>query len=340
MDRREWLQIIGASAAVTGMSRFFSRKVFAAPEFAKTAQSGRFGWVQRPDETEKFIKSTEKPYLRQQNRLIRGTGKGKKAMWWRVWEKVAGMEFRPHDQGIGDCVSHGFGLGVDFLTAVQIEYLKRKEKWVTECATEVLYGGSRCEIGDQYGRWGDGSTGVWAAEFLTEYGVLLRQKYPGGHDFTVYDPQKAKSFGSEGVPDDLEDVCRDHPVKTTALVSTWEECRDALYNGHLVAVCSNVGFGNGDLTRDGEGFLRRKRMPWYHCMLLAGMDDEYSRPGALCINSWGPNWVSGPTRHNQPSGSFWIDADTVDVMMNQQDSFALSNYVGYPSVVVPPYVIW
>lgn len=336
MDRREWLQFIGASAVVTGMQKYFPQAAHGQQNFAQMTQNGRFGWTPRPEETEKFIKSTERPFLHQQNHLIRDSGEGKKALWWRVWEKVTGMEFQPHNQGIGDCVSHSFGLGVDFLTAVQIEFLKRREKWIAKCATEVLYGGGRCEIGDQFGRWSDGSTGVWQAEWLTTYGVLLRQAYPGGHDFTTYDPDKAKTFGSKGVPDDLEDDAAEHPVKTTALVSSWEECRDALYNGHLVAVCSNAGFNS---TRDSEGFLRR-RGRWYHCMLLAGMDDEYRRPGALCINSWGPDWVNGPTRHNQPAGSFWIDADDVDYMMRQQDSFALSNYVGYPSVVIPPYVIW
>jgi hypothetical protein len=75
-------------------------------------------------------------------------------------------------------------------------------------------------------------------------------------------------------------------------------------------------------------------------MVLLGVDDEYRRPGALAVNSWGKSWVSGPTRYNQPAGSFWIDAATVDAAMKQGDSIALSGYVGYPQVDIPSYILW
>ena len=344
MDRRDWLKYIGASAGALGAGLLLPRSVRGQRRSVKHAENvakGHFGWVPRPEETEKFIKSTAKPFFRDYGGDIKGSGEGKKALWWRTYEKITKGEWIPHNQGIGDCVSHGFGGAIDTLTTVQVETRRpRPEKWMGKCCTEWLYGGGRCEIGDQYGRYSDGSTGVWQAEFVQEFGVLLRKVYPGGFDFREYDSKRAKEYGAKGAPDPLEGVSREHPVKTAALVTTWEETRDAIYNGHLVAVCSNAGFGNGSTTRDSEGFLRRRRSPWYHCMFFMGMDDESGRPGALCMNSWGVNWIGGPTRHGQPPGSFWIDAETVDYMVRQQDSFALSNYVGYPSVVIPPYVIW
>ena len=60
------------------------------------------------------------------------------------------------------------------------------------------------------------------------------------------------------------------------------------------------------------------------------MDDTGSRPGGLLVNSWGTDWISGPTRLDQPGGSFWADADVIDGMLSQEDSFAMSNYIGYP----------
>jgi hypothetical protein len=105
-------------------------------------------------------------------------------------------------------------------------------------------------------------------------------------------------------------------------------------------VCSNVGFGDPRCRRDREGFLTRKRAPWYHAMLFAGYDDMYKRPGALCFNSWGYNWVYGPTRGPQPGGTFWVDATTVTAMLRQGDSFAFSAYVGFPRVNIPPYILW
>ena len=65
-------------------------------------------------------------------------------------------------------------------------------------------------------------------------------------------------------------------------------------------------------------------------MLLAGIDDTGRRPGGLFINSWGNDWITGPTRLDQPAGSFWAEADTIDDMLQQGDSFAMSSYVGYP----------
>jgi hypothetical protein len=49
------------------------------------------------------------------------------------------------------------------------------------------------------------------------------------------------------------------------------------------------------------------------------------------VNSWGPNWVSGPKRHNQPDGSFWCDADTLErYILSANDSWAYSNFNGFP----------
>jgi hypothetical protein len=66
-------------------------------------------------------------------------------------------------------------------------------------------------------------------------------------------------------------------------------------------------------------------------MLFCGVDDESRRPGLLCWNSWGDDWISGPTRHGQPAGSFWVDADVADAMLRQEDSYAISGYEGFKS---------
>jgi hypothetical protein len=49
------------------------------------------------------------------------------------------------------------------------------------------------------------------------------------------------------------------------------------------------------------------------------------------MNSWGADWISGPKRHDQPDGSFWVDADVAERMLRGQDSFAVSGYEGYPA---------
>jgi len=300
--------------------------------------NNRFGWYPDQKSLNDFIRRHEFPFISQQNKDIKGSGEGLAVFLHLALERVTGRPLTPLDQGAPDCVSMAFARGVDVLTAVQIALLRYPQRWAGWCATEPIYGGSRVEIGG-YNGWGGGSTGHWGAEWISRFGILLRQEYPGGFDFTTYSAQKAVEYGKVGCPDALEPLTKLHPVKKTAICRSYSEMRDCIANGSPVIVCSNVGFGEGHCRRDSEGFLTRKRRPWYHAMLFAGYDDKYTRPGALCFNSWGEGWVSGPTRGPMPAGTFWIDADTVDAMLRQGDSFAISAYVGYPRLNIPPYIL-
>jgi len=338
MDRRDALK--GMIATASGL--LIPQAVIASTQpsaMAAMDRTGQYGWQHDPASLADFIRRHRHPYITQQNAEIKGSGKGKKAFLHLAFERVTGGPYVPHDQGAPDCVSQAAGLGVDILACVQIALQRLPHRWVAKCATEPIYGGSRVEVGG-YSGIGGGSTGHWAAEWLQQYGVLLRQKYPGGYDFRQYDANLAVKYGRAGCPDALEPIAKLHPVKKTAICRSYADLCDCIYNGSPVMVCSNVGFGNGTRQRDSEGFLTRRRAPWYHAMLFPAYDDEYRRPGALCFNSWGPNWVVGPTRGPQPAGTFWIDANTVDVMLRQGDSFAFSAYQGFPRVDIPPYILY
>jgi len=227
-----------------------------------------------------------------------------------------------------NCVSQAWAGVIDCLKATEIVLKGENEKWIKATASEPIYGFARVEIGG--GRLGgDGCYGSWGAKSLREYGTLMRQKY-GDYDLTRYSGRRARDWGrrGRGVPNILEPTAREHPVRTTSLVRTYEECRDAIANGYPVNVCSNQGFSK---RRDSEGFSRPSGS-WSHSMLFAGVDDSYKRPGLLCINSWGHNWISGPKRHDQPNGSFWVDASVVNRMLRQyNDSFSASGFEGYPA---------
>ncbi|KPK54996.1 MAG: hypothetical protein AMS22_05070 [Thiotrichales bacterium SG8_50] len=300
------------------------------------------GWVDDATIRDRFIQRHRRPFLSQYNSQIKDTGKGRKVFLWKAYEQVTGWPLQPHKQTVGDCVGQAFGLGIDVLTAVRIASFNMPERWVAKAATEIIYAGARIETGGMSRRklTYDGTTGTLAAEFCRDWGVLLRQSYlDGEYDFTTYSGAKARQMGryGAGVPDALEPLCKLHPLQTCTLVRSWEECRDAVANGYPVVMCCNIGFWT---KRDKDGFLRRRRKPWYHAQVILGVDDEYRRPGALVVNSWGENWVSGPTRHEQPAGSYWCDAATVDAAMKQGDSIALSGYVGYPQRDVPDYILW
>ncbi len=293
------------------------------------------GWIDDRIARQAALERTYKPLLAQHNKEIKGTGRGQRVLLWELFEYVTGGPLVPHLQEIGDCVSHAWGLGIDILTAIQMTLCNSQEEWVAKAATEIIYAGSRVEIGG--GIAGDGSLGFWAKDFCEQWGSLLRMPYlNGAHDFTLYSGYKARKLGRLGVPSGLEPLAKLHPVKTTKLVTTWEEACDCIANGYPVTLCSSVGYGT---QRDSLGFLRRGR-PWMHAMLLIGVDDKSEQKGGCVQNSWGHNWVTGPTRLEQPEGSFWARAQDIQAALQEGDSYALSSYVGYPRQDIDDYRIW
>lgn len=258
---------------------------------------------------------------------IVGSGAGKTVLLYQYLNKLVG-KFNVRLQTIGDCVSMGAACAVDVLRCVQHFHLGTAEQWIAECATEPIYAGSRVEIaGGQLGG-GDGSNGIWAAKWVKQYGILLRQKY-GDIDLTTYSGQRARQWGMPraGVPDVLEPIAKLHPVKQYAQVRTWEEARDALANGYPVTIASGAGFSS---TRDKDGFARPAGS-WAHQMCLIAVKDD-GRPGALIQNSWGPNWIGGPKgEFDIPDGSFWCDASVLERnILSAGDSWAFSNFESFP----------
>lgn len=228
---------------------------------------------------------------------------------------------------VHNCVSQGGAYAVDTLRAIQC--VTGSGEWIAETATEPLYAMSRVEIGRGALGSGDGSTGAWAAEAVKKLGTLVRKQY-GTIDLTTYSGDRARAWGMPraGCPDELEPIAREHLVRTVSLVRTWDELCDAIAAGYPVTIASTVGFAN-QTSRDSEGFLRMSGS-WAHQMCVLSIDDAYRRPGALIINSWGP-WISGPKRHNQPDGSFWADRVAVERILAANDSWAYSEYLGFPA---------
>jgi len=290
-----------------------------------------FGWVNDPEAVAQTLEQMPRPIFADHSAAIAGSGEGKLVLLHKAVEKVVGY-FPVNNQTIGDCVSHGEAGADQVLICTDIVLRGEAEEWRGLVATEPIYAGARVEIGG--GRIsGDGSVGAWAARWVVEYGVLIRRKYEVAgieFDLTEYDGDRARAWGRRGVgcPNGLELIAREHPIKTTSKVVKYTEARDSIANGYPVTVASNRGFND---VRDSEGFLRPSGT-WSHEMYFCGVDDDTSRrPGLLCINSWGTKWVSGPKRHDQPDGSFWVDADVAEDMLAAGDSFARSGFEGFPS---------
>ncbi|HEY1186606.1 MAG TPA: hypothetical protein VGE74_03065, partial [Gemmata sp.] len=97
--------------------------------------------------------------------------------FWLNELKVLGRRLDTWNQGgVGSCVGFGNGREAQDLLLAEIA-AGEPEQWPgAEVAPEVIYGGSRVEIGGG-GISGDGSVGAWAADWLTKYGVVIRGSY-------------------------------------------------------------------------------------------------------------------------------------------------------------------
>lgn len=294
--------------------------------------SSQFGYTPDPDGTRQFLSELDKPLFSQAGEEAIREAKGKDTFLYRsaykAHQAVYGEPWVVGRQGIGDCVSWGFAHGVWIAQSVDWE-TGRLAAPPPIPSTESIYGGSRVEArGKKQAGYSDGSYGGAAAKWVRDWGIVYRQKYPD-HDLTKYSADRAKDWGNwgNGGRDDngkLDNAAKTHPAKHVALVRTFKEAAAAIESGFPVAVCSGYGFKS---VRDSQGFCARSGS-WAHCMALIAV--RYDRPGLLCLNSWGPNWVSGPkSPEDQPDGSFWIDAKVIDGMLAGEDSFAVGSVEGF-----------
>lgn len=254
---------------------------------------------------------------------------------WRAVRKAAGKPapWYPNiDQGsVGDCVGAGNKHCVDVLQGIQIANGARFQ-W-KPVSLEVIYAGSRVEIGGGRIR-GDGSVGAWAKDWLQKYGALPMEKV-GNYDLSNYSESRARSWGRSGVPKDLETAAKQFPVKGGALVRTWGDVDRSIRQGYPVAVCSNQGF---TMTRDADGFCRASGT-WAHCMAIIGVRGG-AKPGGFILNSWGDKAFTGPVYPSDaPVAGFWADPKTIERMVSQGDSFALSDMQGFPSRKLPDWFV-
>lgn len=297
----------------------------------------KFGYKPDPKATAAFLRELDKPYFAQAGADCIHEARGVDTFLYRAAQKAHmakyGKPWVVGKQAIGDCVSWGWAHGCWFSLCVEWELGKLGEP-PAMVATESIYGGSRVEArGRTTGGYSDGSYGGAAAKWVRDWGVIFRLAYPeqdGGHNLLDYDGKRAKdwgNFGNGGKGDDgkFDSVAKRHACKHVAVVKTFEEAAAAIESGFPVPVCSGAGFSS---RRDEDGFAKRSGS-WAHCMCFVGV--RYGkRPGLLCLNSWGPSWISGPKwPEDMPEGSFWVDVDAVNGMLRGGDSFAVGSVEGF-----------
>lgn len=302
--------------------------------YAKPARAGRipdreFGYIPNPPATESFVLSlplrlrtfaAAAPALQDDD--------DSDAFPYRAVAAclgIAGQRLHARNQGsVGSCVGNATATGGDITTAGEIVCLRQPERWFAPMAADGMYGLGR-DVSGNLGR-GDGSYGGAAAKAM-RYGTIHMVKY-GEHDLTKYGVQRCRDWAARGVPDEVKAAARLHPCRTTTRLVSCEEARAAIQNNYGLNVCSGQGFSS---KRDKDGFCRASGS-WSHSMAVIGYRGKKSgRRGFLIWNSWGDNASGGPIwPDDMPWGSFWCDWDVFASMLRGGDTFAYSNYDGFP----------
>lgn len=307
------------------------------------------GWIHLPAEIDKVVGSLMAPTFADAARHLKGTGSTKDTYFWGWEQTLLGKLLAAFNQKIGDCVGQGWARATQDLVGLQIsggrmeaipKEVVERFKQSTETgehgviATEPIYGGSRCEVGGQWGSDSDGSVGAWAAKWVGDYGITWRMKYPNV-DLSHYDPRRAKEYGRRGCPDDLELESKKHLVKMITQVKNYDEVRDMVCNGYPVPVASNQGFS---MKRIKGGWCRAEGT-WMHQMTFRGhFIIKGNKPAIVCQNSWGDylgsdNEVITLETGQElilPEGSFLVEPEVVTKMARQGDTFAISDVQGFP----------
>jgi hypothetical protein len=334
-----WLAVaallgLAAASIVSGLGR--------GPRLAGLVPDD-FGYRPDPSGVEAFLAELPEPLFRQAGADTVAQAKGVDTFLYRsAFKAHQALYQRPwivERQGIGDCVSWGWAHGIYVAQCIDWE-TGRLANPPPFPSTEAIYGGSRVEArgrpGDgssPVGGWSDGSYGAAAARWVRDWGVIYRDQV-GGHDLRAYSADRAKQWGAygcggQGDGGKLDTLAKKHPAKHVALVTTWAEAAAAIEAGFPVPVASMQGFAS---RRDANGYAAASGQ-WAHQMCFVAV--RYAKNGSpsdalLCLNSWGPNWISGPKwPSDMPEGSFWVTRAVVESMLRQKDSFAVGSVQGF-----------
>lgn len=255
---------------------------------------------------------------------------------WEAAKAVNGGKHLPTlHQSIGSCVGMGKANAERMLACADIVVRGDRERYI-EIFEPYGYGRSRLHAGIR-GR-GSGSTGSGAAKAARIDGVVSIENEGltgwtvrnGSIGQTLYWDGGVDTKWSDGAAIGSEWVERGkkHLVRTTAQVTTYEQVRDALLNWYPVTVASSRGFQMRPVV-DGGKHWGRPSGTWMHQMCFVGVDDDGRRPGCYCWNSWNAE-AHGPPADDAPPGGFWVDAEVVTSMVRQGDSYAYSQFDGFP----------
>jgi len=246
----------------------------------------------------------------------------------KIWEwakRVNGGQHLPvGKQETGDCVSWGVKQAGQYLQCYEIAK-KGQEEDYHEWFAPFIYGVSRVQVGRD-GGGGAGSTGVWGARAVKDYGVL----FADDAGVPTYSGRVADAWGRRpGPPPEFLELAKDNPIKAIAPLTSVSQIREALINRKMVTIASMRGFQMQPVSYRGyHVFKPQGRWPHQMCG-IEWMDDPF--PAMYRLNSWGPG-AHGTPLNGEPPGGAWNRAEDIEVEMRSGDveAYALSSFDGWP----------
>lgn len=258
-----------------------------------------------------------------------------KLVLWDYSKKVNnGRHFETFYQQTGSCVGNGGGQATWYLSAM--ENIRLGENIDCKLPFYLLpYGRSRYLSG--FRGSGDGSTGAAFAKAITTEGILpfddagLPQPQRGNGITWGKSVEYSWSDGSK-ISQTYLNKSKQFLVKSAARLNTSQDVWDSITNGYPCTIASNWG---GQMRPTAQGnpavLLNRRVTRWDHQMCVIGAWEHPTLGRIFCIlNSWGPD-AHGVPVDDSPPGSFWVlDAD-MNYIVAQGDSFAFSQFDGFPA---------
>ena len=288
-----------------------------------------FGWEEDRQGSDEFLSSLSKPTWSQAAPGLESAGKD---VFLGTYLLECYPEWERWSQPIGSCVGWGSSLSLDVLAATDIRLRAEPERFGGRTLEASVYGLSRTAArGITRNLGGDGSTGFHAAKAITKFGSLHYGIEYNGLAFKVLTAEVERAFGRDGLSEPLMKCALEHTAREVTLVETWSDYEKSISNGYPVFICSNRGFG---MTMK-DGWISPSGV-WNHCMM--GLAVRVDKPGALIVNSWG-DCYRGSVDERLPKQfqrcAAWVEAEVVEAMLSQSDSYAVAGYKGFEPTTMP-----
>ncbi len=296
----------------------------------KAYEDGLPGWTFDMRANVQFADTQRYQYFSEPN--IKGSGIGKRALLWQYAKKLDSKCFT-EKQTDSDCVSHGSRNARDITRAVEILVKKEPEDWFKMGATEPTYGAR--------GHGGVGMSPGRASRFERDVGFLARHQYEGVVDLSKYNSSIGARWGSSGVPQNVQELCRKNKVGLISQVRTQADLMDAMFNGYAAHSGQHAAWTTGSNSKGVHG---RALKGWDHDMCICGYDDSkevFPFRVWMIVNSWGP-WNQKPTGWPKEYGE-WIpgmiltSGDDFNVCVEANDCWVYGGIEGYPPQRLPDY---